>query len=303
MKLMRWQALAALSAALLTSSAAEAHRGSAIYPIYELSTAQLPDLHDGTLEDWEEALLGPTLTYVDFFTMYGEPIIDLSDLAFAVYLAWHAASQRIYVGIQVIDDRYLLSPLEGYHPMEMLTSDGIYFVVDGDHSGGTTWGPVSAGPTGDEEKLSFGRQAQEYHAPVERWDGHALGYYGFGAWVTWPPYADVGGVVDESCGFWGIEMYVTAWDRLDYHSPEGSVPSVLQGDRIIGFQMAVVDNDEGEGFWATGEFYTILGEGYWKRTADVFVDGLLVPCDWGDCSGASTAVGPDSWGRIKASCR
>ena len=302
MKLMCSLKRPALLIALLISAATEAHEGSVLYPIYELSTAELPDLHDGTLEDWEEALPGPTLTNVDFSTMYGEPLMDLSDLAVAVYLAWHAASQRIYVGVQTLDDYYLLSPIEGYHPGEGLFSDGIRFVVDGDHSGGRLWGPVEARSSGftEEEMQSFSRQAQSYYAPVERWDGHALGYYGFGAWVTWPPYADAGGVVDEGRGFWGIEMYVTAWDRLDYHTADESVPSVLEGDRIIGFQMSVSDMDEGQGPWATGDIYVLQA-----RTADAFVDGLLVPCDWEDCSraGSVSAVQADSWGRIKASFR
>jgi len=305
MKLMRWRALAAASAGLLMSSAAEAHKGSVIYPIYELPTSALPDLHDGTLEDWEETLPGPTLTYVDFFTMQGVPITDLSDLAFAGYLAWNAASQRIYVGVQVMDDYYVLRPLEGYAPIEGLSADGIHFMVDGDHSGGRTWGPVEARSTGhtEEEKLNYGKQAQEYYAPVERWGGHALGYRGYGAWVTWPPYADAGGVVDESRGFWGIEMCVTAWDRLNYHTPDESVPSVLEGGKIIGFQMAIRDWDEGDAPWATGGFYMLLGQHRALDMADSYVDGLLLSCDWGDCSRAPTAVRRDSWGRIKAGCR
>ena len=38
-------------------------------------------------------------------------------------------------------------------------------------------------------------------------------------------------------------------------------------------------------------------------SADNSVDGELVPCYRGDCSGASTAVKQDSWARIKASFR
>ena len=37
--------------------------------------------------------------------------------------------------------------------------------------------------------------------------------------------------------------------------------------------------------------------------AENFVDGELIPCYRGDCSGATTAVRLDSWGRIKASFR
>ena len=37
---------------------ASAHQGPIVFQIYELPTADLPDLHDGTLEDWDDVLLG-----------------------------------------------------------------------------------------------------------------------------------------------------------------------------------------------------------------------------------------------------
>lgn len=39
----------------------QAHVGGTVYSIYELPTSSLPDLHDGTLEDWEEVLPGPII--------------------------------------------------------------------------------------------------------------------------------------------------------------------------------------------------------------------------------------------------
>jgi len=51
---------------LLSLSAAQAHLGTRIYPVYELPTADLPDIYDVSLEDWEDALGFPTLTNADF---------------------------------------------------------------------------------------------------------------------------------------------------------------------------------------------------------------------------------------------
>ena len=37
-----------------------------IYPIWELPTRDLPDLHDGSLDDWESALPNASLNQSDF---------------------------------------------------------------------------------------------------------------------------------------------------------------------------------------------------------------------------------------------
>lgn len=39
--------------------------GEAVYPIYELAPSQLPNLHDGTLEEWDEALPHASLYHSD----------------------------------------------------------------------------------------------------------------------------------------------------------------------------------------------------------------------------------------------
>ena len=60
---------------------------------------------------------------------------------------------------------------------------------------------------------------------------------------------------------------------------------------------------------APGEYhgwYSLSGESTAWRYADKFVDGVLLPCEGGDCGSApepESAVQTDSWGRIKASLR
>ena len=86
-----------------------AHVGATVYPIFELSTADLPDLQDGSLEDWEDVLGEPSLTHDDFGPRaVGDGAgIDPADLAYRIFLGWNSADQRIYMGLERIDNIYL----------------------------------------------------------------------------------------------------------------------------------------------------------------------------------------------------
>jgi len=82
----------------------------------------------------------------------------------------------------------------------------------------------------------------------------------------------------------------------------------LHPGAIIGFQIEVLDFDDAfdwqGGISGRGLPYTIYCIGGIFGFADKFVDGELIPCSVGDCSGGpSSAVRSDSWGRIKASFR
>ena len=280
-------------AALLTvalAGAVDAHLGDTIFPIWEIPTSDLPDLHDGTLEDWEEALPMASLNHNDFvYTANWESVVDAEDFAFRVFLAWHSASQQFYMGIESIDDVYLAYG-NGF----------TQFMVDGDHSGGQDYS-----------------QAQRYLARPEATGDQRLldfaAWFPLDDWATEPPWADVGAYqYGESPNISAIELSVTAWDDLDWHGPELSKRSVLKAGRIVGFNIAVMDFDvpdspDGgrtpDGIYLLaeiGDFGDYLTQG---GSADNFVDGELIPCFRGDCSGATTAVSQDSWGRIKASFR
>ena len=134
-----------------------------------------------------------------------------------------------------------------------------------------------------------------------------------------PPYSDGGGgVAGENPTVWVVEFYVSPFDWLvlefpypdpehaddpDYVSPaaglepgpESSEASPLQTGRIIGFNVAVRDDD------IVGinqpDFLIVAYE--YPFSADAFVDGLLVGSD-GNIPG-DTAVESVTWGRIKAS--
>ena len=295
--------LAALLPAAL-AGAASAHFGDIVYPIYELPTSDLPDLHDGTLEDWEEVLPNASLNHNEFQLLGGPGEgIDPSDLACRVFLAWHHASQRIYMAVERLDDVYLDPSVE----RDALTA----LMVDGDHSGGQFiwWGDAYSE---EERKRLNEAQAQLYSVGPEPIieDRLLVG----GSWarplVSLPPWATVGGFqYGESPKLSVVEFAVTAWDDLDWRGPELSTRSDLEAGKTIGFWVWVFDKDERPvdgGIYALPE--PIMFEEAPTGSSNHFfaensVDGELTPCYQGDCSGATTAVSQDSWGRIKASFR
>jgi hypothetical protein len=98
--------LVGLLVALLPSPA-RAHWGERVFPVYELPTSALPDLHDGSLADWEEVLPGHSIDSREFWPPFAlDYILDPADLSFRIWLAWNNASQRLYVAIESVDDLY-----------------------------------------------------------------------------------------------------------------------------------------------------------------------------------------------------
>ena len=294
-----------VSLTVALAGTASAHLGDIVYPIWEIPTSDLPNLHDGTLEDWEAVLPHASLDHNDF-AFVGNLVseVDLEDLAFRVFLAWHGASQRIYMGIERIDDVYQTSG-----------NGSTTLMIDGDHSGGQelSW-EESSGYSQEEIKRLWNSQAQSYHAwPEATGDRRMLQVVPWLTWTTEPAWGDVGGYqYGESPNISVVELTITAWDDLDWNGPELSKRSLLEAGRIVGFNIAVMDYDEPdspEGGRAPDGVYLLAKLGDFgdflsqSASADNFADGELIPCFRGDCSGATTAVSQDSWGRIKTSFR
>ena len=80
---------------LFACSTARAHIGGLVFPVYELATFDLPDLHDGTLEDWEDVLPGTSLTHDDFapLNVSDGAGIDPADLAYRTFMAWSSSEK------------------------------------------------------------------------------------------------------------------------------------------------------------------------------------------------------------------
>ena len=300
-------------AMLVVSQAAFAHVGGAPpFPIFELSTDELPDIKDGTLADWEEVLPSTSLTQDDFapLNVNDGAGIDTADLAYRVFMAWHSAGNHLYVAIQRVDDVYV-NTYEGGDLGNVWQHDSIEFMVDADHTGGKYNSyREDDGFSPEEAKLLSGFQAQQYFAIAESPDGRTLGYGGAAEWVTRPPFADAGGFTDnqDSPNTSVIEMYLTPFDELDWRGPGRSRRSELVAGEIIGFQVSIPDFDAG--CYSCVEpnvfhgYHTLSAQPATWREAGNFVDGELIPCDTGDCGAPAspvTAVAPSSWGRIKAS--
>jgi hypothetical protein len=305
---MRRFAIIALAAACIVgmTSATSAHIGGLVFPIYEIPTSDLPDLRDGTLEDWEDVLPGTSLDHNSFqpLNVADGAGINPEDLAYRVFLTWHSATQTLAAAIERVDDVYV-NTYEGGDLTGLWRFDSIEFMIDGDHTGGSYNGFSADDYTADELKLLTNFQAQQYVAVAESPDGRTMGYQGNGqGWVTLPPYADAGGYsVGESPNTSVIELQVTAWDELNWEGPELSRRSNLVAGSTLGFQFSIPDFDTEAG--AYHGFHTLSGQPNTWREADNFVDGELIGCDTGDCGSApvATAVSADSWGRIKASFR
>lgn len=300
----------ALFALLAAAAGVAAHDGHTV-PIYELPTSHLPDLHDGSLDDWEAVLPGPPLTLRDFgvglYAEEGEH--DPADLAVRLFLAWNSREQRLYVGIERVDDVYV-NTYRGSDPADMYRHDGVWIMLDGDHSGGDyDW--LDADDVGGEESAALlrGYQAQFYYVLPGSPDGLLLAPVTAAEWVVRAPWSDAGGAA------WGrgpatsvMEVALTPWDALDWHGPEQSRRSRLEAGRIIGINVALPDWDhpEGEQRDTYSGYCSLSGGANTWRMAGNFADGLLIGCDGEDCGQlpeARTTVSPRSWGRIKATLR
>lgn len=258
---------------LLGAAVAQAHVGEIAYPVFELAPSRLPDLHDGTLADWEAPY--PSLTQDDFLHDFGDRGPEA--FGFSLFLAWTAAPPRLYLGLERME--------EGFAP----EGDYLSIAIDGDHSGG--------------QFTPDGSQAQSYVLqPLFEEGGYGLaGFTERRFWAHDPPYADVG-VAGWGDGphQWVVELAVTPWDLLVAEDPEASRATVLAGGRILGFHLAVIDIDDER---VAGSYRLPAAGPPHGGDASRFADAELIPCHLPGCSrsGTGSAVHGDSWGRIKAS--
>ena len=285
---------------VILGESAGAHVGDRVFPVWELPTSDLPDLHDDTLEDWEEVLPDASLDNNDLNVTIDETQkMDPSDLAIRVFLAWHGGSQRLLVGLEWVDDVHVGTS-------ESLMRDQMLFMIDGDHSGERyrLFDPSLVSES--ERQLLDQSHAQMYTAAAIPWSEEILAERGGpGPWNTAPPWSDVSRFQEgESPSHVVMEMYFTPWDQRHWEGPEQSQRTVLEAGKIIGFQLMVWDTDAlGSEHYMIGERSPAGNAPTPMKDAECFADGELIPCYRGDCSGASTVVKQDSWGRIKASFR
>ncbi len=288
---------------------AEAQESERLYPFVELTDADLAqiDVTDGSVNEWIDLLGEPTLTALDFQTRPHLAPYDPADMDYRVWLAWHGATNRLYVAIERSDDIYIntYDGSDAAKPecISMWGHDSsVNFGVDGDASGGKFYFYLEEIKDDEERKLLNYQQAQDYHVLGDIVVGGphvCLGAYrAKESWFLLPPYAEGGGAsFGEQPTLSVTEFYVTPFDRLIWDSPEESVVSTLSRGTLIGFILSMRDYDvEGE-LWRGHHF--ISGQDEWPAlfNADGFARGLLVG-PGGEIP--DSAVESMTWGRIKA---
>jgi hypothetical protein len=190
----------------------------------------------------------------------------------------------------------------------MTMHDSIQLMVDGDHSGGAyviRGGTVPDKKTDpeayeayvEEVRLADNLQAQKYQAIAVALDQRHLRLNGSvdlrKPWATQPPYGDGLGTQDPSPPQRSlVELYVTAWDSLNYHGAEYSQPSRLRPGGVIGLQVAVIDYDQDSRDW--DGFYTVNGGRPSDYEADSWLEAVLLPRDGGS-TGSGIAAGGWRW--------
>ena len=130
----KWVRVLTLASALVFSGQVHGHVGDRIIPIFEITDDMLAQIElDGLIDEWPEVFGEPTLTPLDFTFYTGQ--YDPADLDFRIWLGWHDATDRIYVGAVFFDDAYWTD----YKEIDFRgwwNEDSMQLIIDGDHSGG-----------------------------------------------------------------------------------------------------------------------------------------------------------------------
>lgn len=306
---MNMRILYLLTYLLLTSQYASAHKGDRVYPIFEITDEELEriDLTDGSIEDWQNLLGGPTLTATDLRPAgaVGSEY-DPGNLDYHIWLAWHD-SGRIYMAIGRIDDIYVNTYLgkgvdTGFNTGQMSVHDSANLMVDGDHSGGPYQGFCSSTSTGpdldciEESRNRSHSTAQSYTAIAETPDGRFVDSFSPADWISSQPYADGGGKAWGEAPHMSVtEFYVTAFDRVVWDDEPLSEISRFEPDQIIGLGLRIEDYDDKPGYLNGRQIFPDPRADYF-RTASAFADVRLIGVRPGD-----TSVENISWARIKQS--
>lgn len=294
---------------VLTGTECAAHKGELIYPIYQIPKESIPDLHDGTIEDWEDVLPGPSLTTFDFGSVEvaGAQPLSPEDLACQIFMGWSLEEQRIYIAIERFDD-FHVNTYDGTGLSKFWQSDGAELMIDGDHSGGQYSG---FGGDRDAAYRLMDNQAQHYYMLPSAPDSRLLlSDNERQLWSIGPPWIEIGGWESGTQpSLATMEAAVTPWDELRWDSPDLSEPSRLDAGMIIGFQIALPDFDDfPKGYSGdpsyNGEYsgyYTVEGHVPLFQDASEFSDGLLVGYANGSWAVPTdvSSVAKVGWARIK----
>ena len=300
---------------LVSHTHTHAHIGDRVYPIIELTDADLEaiDLKDGSITDWLDIVGEPTITALEFFALTRLESYHPADMDFRIWLAWHDATNRIYVAMEQADDIYINTyDRSRKNHLNMSGQDSsIGLSLDGDHSGGA-YARVPCCSDDPSQAFEYARQAQLYtaiggtigedpHVSISMLQNLNPGYE-YGNWYTLPPYADGGGGrLSENPVISVTEFYVTPFDHMVWSSEEESLVSELSPGQTIGFAISVVDQDK---LSVLSSYFSLpdiekMTLDQWK-SSDSFLDGVLLGPGGAIPEAEDTSVESVTWGRIKA---
>ena len=291
---------------LLNPLSLEAQFQDRVYPFAELTDemrAQI-DLKDGSVEDWLEVIGEPILRPLDFDTPPSFLGYDPSSYDFRIWLAWHDATNHLFVAAEIVDD-YHLSEYERtgsywYSPYD----SSVWFYIDGDQSGGK----ITQYRDGMLDLDILMKQAQLYTAFAGTYNNDSNVYLtdvsSVASWVHLPPYADGGGgITDSQPVISVVEFYVTPFDQLIWDDPEQSLTSDLSTGKAVKFGLSMWDADPGSDPLRPGRIHSVFGPAAsWEDKeltfeSDNWAHGILLGTD-GSADG--TPVEGVSWAGIKA---
>jgi|GEM_PF-465067 hypothetical protein len=290
---------------LLLALAGDLQAQSREFPFFELTDADLEriDLHDGSIDDWLDVLGDPDLTGLDFAddSEFGLAEYDPSDIDFRVWLAWHDATNRIYVASERADDVYFNEFDRNEHNMSNHDS-GLHFAIDGDN-GKNPDNRMDGIVDAREYFQILARDSQWYMGISEVFDGGPLlelvNYWNAplgteGDWYLHPPYSEAGGGhFGEGPTISVSEFYLTPFDLFVWDDRTGSRVSDLSPGKRVGFRISFVDVEEGG---ILDGFYSVPPGRDWSTGG--WAEGFLVGL--GGVLPEDTAVKGITWARIKA---
>ena len=149
-----------------------AQQGEGVYPFFELTDEDvaLIDLKDGSIGDWLDVVGEPTLTALDFEASRFWNPYDPADMDYRIWLAWHDATNHIYMAVERADDEYVNDFNRADSADRMAFQDNVNFLVDGDRSGGRFWRESMHFDSEEEWMLFVNQQAQQYQVLPEVYD-------------------------------------------------------------------------------------------------------------------------------------
>lgn len=281
----RFYLLFAIAFALaFTAGGAFGHLGE-MKLMFQFPDHLVPEM-DGDMADWEIVGEAYRIRAESMYNQFSAPM-DLSD--FNCWIAWgyNLSENKAYLGAWFYDDMA--------HGSEHWSVE-----VDWDHSG-DIYRDFQQGDDYEKRWINAKNQKYDVAAPAQDPTGYFVKVSGK-SWVSDPPYTIWGGkfLLGAEGTFEPAETFVeiafVPFDDVHLDGPAQSVPHVFHEGDIVGIEVNRGDKDADPGNYDNAYWSSFGGVNAWKF-ADQFGDYLLAPVE----QGLPTAVGNNTWGRIKSS--